>query len=102
MRLTFPGATTSMLRLVALLTFVFLRSGARPVRRLDIVLVQAIAQRTGVELQQAGAPPFLSPPPLPPPPPPSPAHSPLSQFPAGAPRPPPLFHPHRLPCPLRP
>src|SRR5438445_6358357 len=54
MRLTFPGATTSMLRLVTLLTFVFLRSGARSVRRLDIVLVQAIAQRTGVELQQAG------------------------------------------------
>src|SRR2546427_7955092 len=54
MRFTFPGATTSMLRLVTLLTFILLRIGARPIRRLDIVLVQAIAQRTGIELQQAG------------------------------------------------
>src|SRR5207244_12979142 len=51
MRLTFPGAATSILRLV---TLSLLRSGARPVRGLDVVLVQAIAKRTGVELQQAG------------------------------------------------
>src|SRR5438309_11556551 len=44
-----------MLWLVTLLTLVFLRSGTRPVRRLDVVLVQAIAQRTGVELQQTGS-----------------------------------------------
>src|SRR5256885_9493627 len=52
MRLTFPGAATSMARLVTLL--VLLWTGVRPVRRLDVVFVQAIAQRTGVELQQAG------------------------------------------------
>src|SRR2546427_2193023 len=52
MRLTFPGAATSMARLVTLL--VLLWTGVRPVRRLDVVLVQAIAERTGVELQQPG------------------------------------------------
>src|SRR2546429_6762664 len=53
MRLTFPGAATSMARLVTLLVLL-LWTGARPVRRLDVVLVQAIAERTGVELQQLG------------------------------------------------
>src|SRR2546425_5504092 len=52
MRLTFPGAATSMARLATLL--VLLWTGVRPVRRLDVVLVQAIAERTGVELQQPG------------------------------------------------
>src|SRR5438093_11281202 len=52
MRLTFPGAATSMARLVTLL--VLLWTGVRPVRRLDVVLVQALAERTGVELQQPG------------------------------------------------
>src|SRR5438093_11265539 len=53
MRLTFPGAATSMARLVTLLVLL-LWTGARPVRRLDVVLVQAIAERTGVELQELG------------------------------------------------
>src|SRR5215467_7210375 len=54
MRLTFPGAATSTAPSVSFLTVAFIRAGIRAIAQRDLVFIQTVPERAGVELEEAG------------------------------------------------